>query len=513
MEQVLDFIQKLKAPPIVGWGTVLPGKKRELSTAATFFTAEQMWNVAEPDDRKEFVNGDMTARKFAKSISTIVQILCTVVSEHIAGHLKKYGGGDLMQLIEFHCKGNGGEGAVPTRLPRADSQESLFDPHSIGGSFGDTLRADQIHHNMFQCGSELDQQEFARFAFPEQPDIIATLNLEAKREQIEKLANDITNIRLFLSCLTSCDVHLTQAVFKVFLTNLLVGINDDDEPNERYSAQLVSGMKPLEVDAIVSAEYMKKMSKIRNRSYSGGPRKVALTIESDLVVWKGGLPAAGGEAESHQRMFLDGNVNIETKKFELLKGRKNRTFLTQVAAESLARRKTLATIKPKLYSILTDISGLYVLWREVNNGAVDVRWVSQQETSPERFVAIIYWLCLCSMDKSTVAFDPRWKQETDTAKQGERGGEGKEQGSTHGSELSAIDKAGPTNDDSQRSKQIGAEEEECENMVATSFDWFDGSDEDEANKWSTFYAIENYRILGTSLPLTRNLLDLHISRY
>jgi hypothetical protein len=162
-----------------------------------------------------------------------------LVRKQIADHLKKKGGGELMQLIEFHCKGNG---AVSTGRPRTASQETLSDTHSSGGSFGDSLRADQIHHNMFQCGRELDQRKFARFAFPEQPDIIATLNLEAKRDQIEKLANDIANIRLFLSCLTSCDEHLTQAVFTVLFTNLLKQFNVVGE-TEKYSAQLVSGME------------------------------------------------------------------------------------------------------------------------------------------------------------------------------------------------------------------------------------------------------------------------------
>jgi hypothetical protein len=211
-----------------------------------------------------------------------------------------------------------------------------------------------------------------------------------------------------------------------------------------------------------------------------------LTIASDLVVWKGGLPEPeeDGEAKQQQRMFLGCNVNVEIKRFELMKDTKNRTPLTQVAAESLARRKSLvATRGPKfiLYSILTDISGLYVLWHGINNDnePVDMYWVSRQETDPERFLAIIYWLCLCSMGKSTAIFDPLWKQETYTA----------------------------TNDESRRSKQTGAEEEECEDMVKISFD--DSDEEREAEKWDTFYAIETHRILGTSLPLTTDLLELH----
>jgi hypothetical protein len=296
------------------------------------------------------------------------------------------------------------------------------------------------------------------------------------------------------------------------LTNLLQAIiNNDGEANERkYSAQLVSGMETFKVDATVSADYMRKVPK-RNRNDNGGAKKVSLTIQSDLVVWEGELPDGENKAKKQQRMFLECNVNIEMKKFELLKGRLNRTPLTQVAAESFVRRKYLANNDPKLdlifYSILTDISGLYVLWHEVKSEAADVYWVSRQETDPERFVAIIYWLCLCSMGKPTAPFDPRWKQETDTAKLGEKGGDGEEEGSTHGSELPSIDEAGPTNDETQRPKESGAEEEECEDMVGVSFD--ESDEEREAEQWDTFYAIENHRILGTSLPLTTDLLELH----
>jgi hypothetical protein len=498
MERVLDFIRKLNAATIPGWEEVPSEKKTELSNTTSLFTAAQMWSVADPEDREEFVNDDMTARAFARSISQRVNVLSGLVREHIADHLKKKGGGDLMELIHFHSKGN----------DEAVSLDALSDPNSCGSSVGETLKADKIHHNMFRDKSELNQQTFSRFTFPQDDDIFGALKLEKARvDRLKKIVEDLKSIRSFLSCRSSCDESLTQAVFKVFLTSLLEGINGDDDPNEKYSAQLVSGMKTVRVKAVVSEKYMKQMSKKRSRNYTGGSKTVQLAIESDLVVWKGGPPDVGSKAENQQKMFLHCNVNVEMKKFELMKGVKNRTPLTQVAAESFARRKSLETIPPKLYSILTDISGLYVLWHEVNNDAADVYWVSQQETDPERFVAIIYWLCLCSMGKSTAAFNPRWKQETHTAKQGE--GE-EEQDSTHGSELASIDEAGPTNDDFQ-SKQTGAEEEECEDMVGVSFD--DSDEEKEAEQWETFYAIENHRILGTSLPLTADFLELHTNRY
>jgi hypothetical protein len=187
--------------------------------------------------------------------------------------------------------------------------------------------------------------------------------------------------------------------------------------------------------------------------------------------------------------------------------------LTQVAAESLARKNSVAKCPPTLYSILTDVSGIYVLLHEVKNNQApdDMHWVSQQETEPKRFVAIIYWLCLLSMGKPTAKFDSRWKQ---PAADKEIQKEGKDE---HGSagELDSIDEDKPSDHVNAcgAGNIDGADEEECEDMVVISFNDSDEDEDDEANQRSTFYAIENHRILGTSLPLTRNLLDLHTASY
>jgi hypothetical protein len=59
----------------------------------------------------------------------------------------------------------------------------------------------------------------------------------------------------------------------------------------------------------------------------------------------------------------------------------------------------------------------------------------------------------------------------------------------------------------------GANKEEFKDIVVVSLDDSDDDEENEANQWSFLYAIENHRILGTSLPLTKNLLDLHTGSY
>lgn len=327
MERVLDFIRKLNAATTPEWEEVPSEKKTELSNTTSLFTAAQLWNVADSSAREAWVAGNNLPAKFFTTLIIVeFNVLCGLIREHIAGHLKKNGGGDLMELIHFHSKGNGLEGMVPTARPRAVSLDALSNPDSCGSSVGETLKADKIHHNMFQDKSELDQQTFSRFTFPKDGDIFGTLKLEKARvDRLNKIVEDLKSIRSFLSCLSSCDKYLTQAVFKVFLTSLLEGINGDDDPNEKYSAQLVSGMKTVRVNAVVSEKYMKLMSKKRSRNYTGGSKRVQLAIESDLVVWKGGPPDGGNAAENQQKMFLHCNVNVEMKKFELMKGVKNRT--------------------------------------------------------------------------------------------------------------------------------------------------------------------------------------------
>ena len=61
---------------------------------------------------------------------------------------------------------------------------------------------------------------------------------------------------------------------------------------------------------------------------------MVLTIQSDLVVWKGVVPNGHGSAVDQKEMFLNCNINVEMKKLDLLKGKMNRTPLTQVAAKS-----------------------------------------------------------------------------------------------------------------------------------------------------------------------------------
>jgi hypothetical protein len=80
MEEVLDFIRKLNASPIVG-DCMPPEKKAELLSdpkaqeTLLFFTAENIWNILSEADRDDFVGGKVNARILANYFSERSQIV------------------------------------------------------------------------------------------------------------------------------------------------------------------------------------------------------------------------------------------------------------------------------------------------------------------------------------------------------------------------------------------------------------------------------------------------------
>jgi hypothetical protein len=80
------------------------------------------------------------------------------------------------------------------------------------------------------------------------------------------------------------------------------------------------------------------------------------------------------------------------KRFRLLVGNLNNQQLTQISAESYARKSLLS--EPKiLFSLLTDSCGFYALCHFVtSDGESDEYWVSRSESDPKRAVAMIRWL-------------------------------------------------------------------------------------------------------------------------
>jgi hypothetical protein len=68
------------------------------------------------------------------------------------------------------------------------------------------------------------------------------------------------------------------------------------------------------------AKLISKKRKRSNETVTAKEKNVVLTIQSDLVVWKGVLPGPPS-ALDQKNMFLKCNINVEMKKFDFLKGK------------------------------------------------------------------------------------------------------------------------------------------------------------------------------------------------
>lgn len=130
---------------------------------------------------------------------------------------------------------------------------------------------------------------------------------------------------------------------------------------------------------------------------SGVDWPTQLSVQSDLVVYGKSVDAeSGGTASKQKQQFIFCDVNIEMKRFRYLLGRDNKSPMTQVAAQSYARKSQLDDPKI-LYSILTDCCGLYALCHFITpEGESDKYWISRREIEPKRVVAVLRWLLLNS---------------------------------------------------------------------------------------------------------------------
>lgn len=157
-------------------------------------------------------------------------------------------------------------------------------------------------------------------------------------EFLPKALVNLQYARSFLSRLKPIE-SITQLVFVAFLNDLI------NEMNKRFvesdaSVVMVNGMETVSCTVTISAKYMHLNAQKRRQIYRGTSKETALTIKSDVVVIKGrtdkyeNLKNTGKQLKN---FFLECVMNIEMKQWGLLVGKKNRSSLTQVAAESMAR--------------------------------------------------------------------------------------------------------------------------------------------------------------------------------
>ena len=284
--------------------------------------------------------------------------------------------------------------------PERKSLEVLSDKsEASAGDLGHKLTAEKIHHNMFASG-DLREQQFIRFEFPE--DFHQELPTD-----FDSVVKTLTIIQHFLSVAKPrAREPITQALFSLFMEELVSVLNATARLQDRFCHVItsVTEMQPVDVSVTISEHYMQQNAEMRELAgkpttpnYQGGDWTTQMSVKSDLVVHpktvEGG---SGGAARRKQQQFIQCDLNIEMKRFRLLIGSENKSPLTQVAAESLARKSQLADPKC-LYSVLTDCCGLYALCHVITQvGESDMYWISRQENEPRRLVAILRWLLLHS---------------------------------------------------------------------------------------------------------------------
>ena len=481
------------------------------------FDKTKLWNVIDQRRRNMIATADVQTIAVTLDL-TIEKLfrLCHDIVRSLEEHMKEAAeaGKDprTMDLLRFHGIFYKKEFLVPSRQSGAAVVSDQDDCRS--SVVGSSLKANQIHHNMFRDDSELSFQNFKRFSMggiqktadkKNLDSLIDAFGLAEVRPRLMTFFPEaLTNLKHARSFLAGCDSPLeplTQCVFYAFLTDLLTKLNNKFEPSNAC-AHIVAGMTPIDHAVNVSQHYMRLNAAKRGLRFSGGSKKTVLKIRSDLVIYDG--PPNEHEdcapAMQQQKYFLSCKVNIEMKKWALLANSENKSSLTEVAAESMARRLGLQDSCPGvLFSLLTDGLVLYTVYHDVSENNY---WISRSVNTAEEILVSICWLYLSSIG----VVDPdvaKWEWNEDQA----GGGEGL-QGSKQSSGVDSIDegdRADDQNDCSHQHEPLGQDLP----VVTFDDDEREQKEEEERRKWQTFFLMENHRKYGTSLPLTEKILELH----
>ena len=491
------------------------------------FDNKKLWNLADPKLKTRIATIDTESISLVlNKIASKLHLYCRDVLESLGEHIKKATetGEDprTMDLLRFYGT------FYDVSIPRSSrqSEAAVGDRNDCSSSVvGSTLKADQIHHNMFRDeNNELSFQRFKRIAMggverartDDLGSLITAFGLQEQGQSLmeffpEALTN-LKNARSFLMRFGAPLEPLTQSVFYAFLTDLLTKLNAAFESSNAY-AQVVAGMTPIELQVSVSASYMRLNAKKRGvKTYQGGAKKTVLKIMSDVVIYEG-YPSEHEEetaASQQQKHFLDCRVNVEMKKWGLLSNRLNKSPITQVAAESMARRLKLKERCPDgLFSLLTDCMVLYGVYHDVPGNTY---WISRSENTAEEILVSICWLYLSSIRVVSVnnIADWEWIDEDDGD-----GAQGEEQSSL----LDSVDESGETDDchhedtNERRSgrREVSGQAFSEMDLPAVSFEDDEEAEEEDRQRleWQTFFLMENHRKFGTRLPLTDRLVELH----
>jgi len=320
----------------------------------------------------------------------------------------------------------------PGRAARKSSDALSNRDDVSGAKLSTPITGDMVHHNMFNTES-VDGQDFIRF------DMRALLRQNREVFLEEHLGPNYTSAiesftsiqELFLTLDPYAGEDTTQAYFMLFMCELLPLFND--AKGTSLAVKPVTGMTPVTVEVAIAESYMQQhetvraeYNKSRTTGYVDGDWETQLSLRSDVVVAESFPTEAGNSAGDQLKCFLYSNLIIEMKRFRSLVSRENKSQLTQVSAESYARNRYLSEQKKGravYYSLLTDLSVVYIVCHKVYNDGPDQYWVSRSEDDPFSVVAAIVWVLTKSFENGAPNLS-RWKCEggADKGKSGETGG-------------------------------------------------------------------------------------------
>ena len=248
LSPVLEFIEKLEAnlENDEEWQRLTPEHKRKFGTFVverdglevagdTFsldnagFDKRKLWNIADDDTRKAMARDPHLIHLLLRAPVFDLKICCKDVESNFVGHVEQaqQHGQDpqALDLLRFYGRLN----SVPILRDSRQSEGAVSDGDDCRSSVvGPSLKADQIHHNMFRDDAELSFQNFKFFEIGGQRDpdhtletLIAALGLVNLKDRLMQfLPAALANLdcaRSFLSGCSSPDETLTQSVFETFL--------------------------------------------------------------------------------------------------------------------------------------------------------------------------------------------------------------------------------------------------------------------------------------------------------
>jgi hypothetical protein len=403
--------------------------------------------------------------------------------------------------------------------PGQKSMDALSNRSEVSGTLvGNKLTGEMVHYNMFSS-SGFHEQIFPRFEFPL---AIDTLLPPCEHGQIIPPGHQDSivwwkTIQDYLAIANPrAKEPLTQALFSLFMENMLKKFNIEKGNDDKLAIVPVTGMHPIDVEVTVSETYMRENKRIRELAnkattpgYQGGDWETQLSIMSDLVVVPLSATISPGQGSKAQRQrFIQCRINVEMKRFRYLMGHENKNPLTQLSAESYARKSELEDPKV-LYSVLTDCCGFYALCHVVTpERQPDEYWISRQESDPKRIVAILYWLLLQSSPNTEVSALLRrlenWRvdtaQDKPVSNENDHGTPSQEEGNTARG-VDTASAAPPV----KRARQ-GEEERSVRLTMDDLFNGDDDDDESEGVDWDHFYALQSQRQAGKAFQFNLEFL-------